>query len=116
MDKYLLFKIMNKAEKIILKEAVGRGRLLSPADLINGIAERDEKSVQSLVVKKYIEEVPQAQHGTGGRTYEINFYRPTEKGIVAVSPFYLRLWNETKKDLRSIMVAAITAFVVSLVV
>ena len=50
---------MNEKEKNILREVVNRGGLLSPADLINGVAQHDRRPVDNLVVKGYIEEVPQ---------------------------------------------------------
>lgn len=67
---------MNKKEKIILKKAVKYHQgLLSPAIMINSLAERDQKSVEVLVVNKYLEEVPREHNGE-----VINFYRVTAKG------------------------------------
>ena len=105
---------MTKNEKKILKEVVDRGGLLSPADLINGIARRDRRSVENLVVKGYIEEVPQDQ-GSRGHNYTLNFYRATEKGLLVFSPWHARAWHVLKADLRTIVIAAITALVTSVV-
>ena len=105
---------MTKNEKRILKEVVGRGGLLSPADLINGIARRDRRSVENLVVKGYIEEVSQDQ-GSRGHNYTLNFYRATEKCLLVFSPWYVRAWHGLKGDLRTITIAAITALVTSVV-
>lgn len=107
---------MNNKEKQILKAVVDRGGLLSPADLINGIAQRDRKSVENLVVKGYLEEVAQDMKGVRlGTTYSLNFYRATEKGLLVFSPRYIRMWHGLKGDVRTIVIAAITALITSLI-
>ncbi|MFH0732982.1 MAG: hypothetical protein V2A72_08740 [Candidatus Omnitrophota bacterium] len=107
---------MTRNEKIILKAMVDRGGLLSPADLINGIAQRDRKSVENLVVRGYLEEVPQDMKGVRlGTTYSLNFYRATEKGLLVFSPWYIRIWHGLKGDVRTIVIAAITALVTSMI-
>ncbi len=105
---------MTENEKRILKAVVDRGGLLSPADLINGIAQQDRKSVENLVVRGYLEEVPQDVKGVRlGSTYSLNFYRATEKGLLVFSPWYIRMWHGLKGDVRTIVIAAITALVTS---
>ena len=107
---------MTKNEKIILKSVVDRGGLLSPTDLINGIAQRDRKSVENLVVKGYLEEVPQDIKGIKlGTTYSLNFYRATEKGLLVFSLWYARVWHGMKGDVRTIIIAAITALITSMI-
>lgn len=107
---------MTENERKILKAVVDRGGLLSPADLINGIAQRDRKSVENLVVRGYLEEVPQDRKGIKlGTTYSANFYRATEKGLLAFSPWYTRMWHGLKGDVRTIVIAAVTAFITSLI-
>ena len=101
-------------ERKILKIVVERGGLLSPADLINGIAHRDRRSVENLVVRGYIEEVPQDKQGMQG-TYTLNFYRATEKGLLFFSPWYLKIWSWIKGDIRTIIISVITALVTSLI-
>jgi len=105
---------MNKNEKRILKEAVNRGGLLSPADLINAIAKRDRRSVENLVARSYIEEVPQdMRDGLRGGTYKLNFYRVTEKGLLVFSPWHTKIWHGLRGDIRTIVIAAITALITS---
>ncbi len=105
---------MTENEKRILKAVVDRGGLLSPADLINGIAQRDRKSVENLVVRGYLEEVPQDVKGVRlGTTYSLTFYRATEKGLLVFSPWYIRMWHGLRGDVRTIVIAAITALVTS---
>ena len=107
---------MTEYEKLILKAVVGRGGLLSPSDLINGIARQDRRVVENLVVRGYIEEVPQDVKGIKlGSTYSVNFYRATEKGLLVFSPWYSRVWHWLKGDVRTIVIAAVTALITSLV-
>lgn len=74
---------MKREEKDILKKVAGHNKgLLSPAEMINGVANRNEKILHRLISKKFIEEVvTQINH----RTY--NFYRITEKGIARSNLF-----------------------------
>ena len=107
---------MTKNERKILKAVVDRGGLLSPADLINGIAQHDRKPVENLVVKGYLEEVPQDMKGIKlGSTYTLNFYRATEKGLLVFSPWYTRAWHVMRGDVRTVVISAITALVTSLI-
>lgn len=108
---------MTKNEKRILKVVVERHEgLLSPADLINGIAQRDRRSVENLVVKGYIEEVPQDMHGgMNGSTYTLNFYRATERGLLVFAPWYTKIWAGMKGDIRTIVISGITALITSLI-
>lgn len=106
---------MTENEKKILKTVVNRGGLLSPANLINGIARRDSRSVENLVAKKYLEEVPRQHCGLGGAYYTINFYRATEKGLLVFSPWYAKIWQGIQEDIRTIIIAAITALVTSVI-
>jgi len=106
---------MTKDEKRILRAVIDRGGLLSPADLINGIAQRDRRSVENLVVKGYIEEVPQDMHGMHGNTYTLNFYRATEKGLLVFAPWYIKMWTGIKGDLRTVIISAITALITTLI-
>ena len=107
---------MTEIEKRILKAVVSRGGLVSPADLINGIAQRDRRSVENLVVRGYLEEVPQDVKGIKlGSTYSLNFYRATEKGLLVFSPWYTKIWHGMKGDIRTIVISAITALVTSLI-
>lgn len=105
---------MTENERKILKAVVDRGGLLSPADLINGIAQRDRKSVENLVVRGHLEEVPQDVKGVRlGSTYSLNFYRATERGLLVFSPWYMKMWHGMKGDIRTIVISAITALITS---
>ena len=107
---------MTEYEKLILKAVVGRGGLLSPSDLINGIARQDRRVVENLVVRGYIEEVPQDVKGIKlGSTYSVNFYRATEKGLLVFSPWYSKVWHGMKGDVRTIVIATITALITSVI-
>jgi hypothetical protein len=106
---------MNEEEKKILKEVLGRGGLLSPADLINGIAKHNRRHVENLVVTGHLEEVPQDMHGFNNSTYSINFYRATEKGLLRFSSWYKRIWFWIKGDVKTIIIATITALITSLI-
>jgi len=107
---------MIESERKILKVVVDRGGLLSPADLINGIAQRDRKAVENLVVRGYIEEVPQDIKGIKlGSTYSVNFYRATEKGLLVFSPWYAKIWYGMRGDVRTIVISSITALITALI-
>jgi len=107
---------MTENEKRILRAVIDRGGLLSPTDLINGIAQRDRRSVENLVVRGYIEEVPQDVEGTKlGSTYSLNFYRAKEKGLLVFSPWYTKTWYGMKGDVRTIVISVITALITSLI-
>lgn len=107
---------MTENEKRILKVVVDRGGLLSPDDLINGIAQHDRRPVENLVVRGYLEEVPQDVKGIRlGSTYSLNFYRATEKGLLVFSPWYAKIWHGMKGDIRTVVVAAITALITSVI-
>ncbi len=77
---------MSPQEKEVLKTVVERGGLFSPADLINAIANHDRRIVENLVVRGFLEEVPQDMGGNG-LDYTLNFYRATEKGIMQFAPW-----------------------------
>lgn len=107
---------MAKNEKEILKVVVGRGGLLSPADLINGIAKQDRRSVENLVARDYIEEVPQDVKGIKlGSTCSVNFYRATEKGLLVFAPWYMKIWLGIKGDIRTVFISSITALITALI-
>ena len=103
---------MNKQEKQILKAIIEHPKgLLSPATVINGIAKKDQRSVEKLVSMGYIKEVPREHRDVQGGYYTINFYRPTEKGLSIFLPYYKRFWISIKGDIRTIFVSAITALI-----
>lgn len=74
---------MTKKEKdILIKAHKAAQNEFSPADLVNGIAGHDQKSVDNLVIKGYFEEIPRDGYShLDGTPYTINFYRFTEKGL-----------------------------------
>lgn len=107
---------MSNNERKILRAVVEHHEgLLSPADLINGIAQRDNRSVENLVSKKYLEEVPRQHQGLGGNYYTINFYRATEKGLLVFAPWYEKIWAGIKGDVRTVVISAITALITTLI-
>ena len=113
MSEQRISNKLSDAEVSILK-AVAKHHtgLLSPADLINGIAGRDEKSVNNLVAKGYLEEVSRDNPGFGAQpTYSINFFRITEKGLIQLAPRREKIWFSMKGDIRTVVVAAITSVV-----
>ena len=101
---------MTKKEKDILKKVVEHpDGLISPADYINVICQRDTKSAHGLVALRYIEEVP-TMIDTGK---QLNFYRATEKGRSVFYPMHKRLWYLIKGDVRTIIVAVITSLIIT---
>ncbi|TRZ78502.1 hypothetical protein D4R87_00415 [bacterium] len=107
---------MTKKEKEILKKAIEYKKgLLSPAILINSIAEQDRRSVENLVVKKYFEEVPQYKENFKGDYFTVNFYRVTEKGLLKFSPWYQKVWLVACGDVRTVIITIITASVTTLI-
>ncbi|MDP3934721.1 MAG: hypothetical protein Q8Q46_00640 [Candidatus Giovannonibacteria bacterium] len=108
---------MTENEKRILKAVVEHhDGLLSPADLINGIAKRDKRSVENLVANGYIEEVPREHPDIRGGYYTINFYRATGKGLLKFAPWHKRIWMSVKGDVRTVLISTITALITTLVV
>ena len=107
---------MTANEKRILKAVVEHQKSpLSPADLINSIAKGDSRPVENLVSMGYLQEVPREHRDMQGGYYNVNFYRATEKGLLVFSPWYNRLWFGVKGDIRTIVVAAITALITILI-
>lgn len=106
---------MTNNEKSVLRKLINDQRgLLSPVDLINGIANHDRRVVEALVAKRYIEEVPQIiPDFNGGHT--VNFYRATQKAYDKFAPWYNRIWQNISSDLRTIIVSAVVALVTTLI-
>lgn len=106
---------MNDAEQTILRKTVAhKGGLLSPAEMINGIAARDRASVEKLVTFGYLQEVPQDQQTINGPNYSLNFYRVTPKGFSVLEPWPKRIWLYVQGDVRNVVVSVITAFLTTL--
>lgn len=104
---------MNKEEKEVLKKVRDdSGGLLSQSDLINYLPNRDTRLSHSLITSGFIEEVNRKIKAT---QIEATFYRLTEKGRIIFEPFYKRLWFLIKGDIRIIIVAAITALIISII-
>lgn len=108
---------MTKKEHTILEEAIkSRRGLYSPSDMINGIAKQDHASVQGLVVKGYLQEVPQDMPGIHpGSTYSVTFYRLTEKGLLHGEPLYKKIWFHFRGDVRTVLVSVVTALLTTLI-
>lgn len=107
---------MTENEKKILKTVVEhREGLLSPAILINSIAQKDTRSVENLVATGYLEEVPSEHPGLNGGYYIINFYRATEKALMRFAPWYKRLWFNVRGDIRIVLISTITALITTLI-
>lgn len=104
---------MNKKEKEALTSIHGVERgLLNQSDLLNCLPDRDTRLSHSLITSGYLEETKRLEKAS---QIEITYYRLTEKGRMIFEPWYKRLWFFCKGDVRTIIVAAITALVVSLV-
>lgn len=102
---------MTKEEREILRKlATHREGLISPADFINTIANRNGRAVQNLIVKGYVETAPATRLGS---TYD--FYRATEKGLMEFAPLLSKLWFYFSGDLRTITVSIVTALLTSVV-
>lgn len=107
---------MIKKEYEILKLIVNKGGLLSPVDVINVIAKRDRRSVENLVTKGYVKEVPQDIPGIKfGSTRSVNFYRMTEKGLMKFAPWHQKIWFWTKGDVRTVVISMVTALATTII-
>ena len=94
-----MHQFMNQEEQKILKAVVEHhSGLLSPAEMFNGIASHDRKIVEKLVIKGYIEEVPQPVPEFPQGHKMLNFYRATEKGHSAFEPWYKKFWFSFKNN------------------
>lgn len=111
---------MSKDEKRVLKALVeDRTGIMTPSDLIGDVAKRNRRLVENLVVKGYIEEIPQTYNpwpGLPGSTLRtITCYRATHKGLMVFNSWYEKAWFALRGDLRTIIVSVITAAITSLV-
>lgn len=99
---------MNIKEKEILRGVVDYHKGdLSPNDMINVVAKRDNRSVQNLIAKGYIEEFHKYINNIS-----YNFYRSTEKGMMYFDKWYKKLFFNIKGDIRSIIVSFITTAII----
>lgn len=91
---------MIEKERNILKKAIDSNEgLISPATMINSYAHGDQRSVEILVSRKYLERVYEFKEGTHGATYSIIFYTVTEKGLIQFDHFAKRLWFNFKNHI-----------------
>ena len=111
---------MNKIEKCILEQTKNyNDGLLSPVTMINGIAKGhckgSQKSVENLVVRGYLENVPVHTQSTLNGTRKYLFYRVTEKGLNILSPWHKRIWFAMKDDVKAILISVITAVITTVI-
>lgn len=109
---------MNVNAKNILGRMIREGNqgLRSPSDLFNGIGQGgNDKVIHKLISEGYIEEVPQSRPALGGGQQEITFYRVAEKGYRFFDPFHIKLWHSISGDIRTIIIAAITALITTVI-
>ena len=100
---------MNEKQKRYLKKTVeADSGLLSPSEFINNVCKRDKKNAHDLIVRGFIEEVPEI---VADRKY--NFYRATEKGRSIFYPWYKKIWFYFKGDLRTIIVSLVTSLLIT---
>ncbi len=105
---------MNNIERNILEKAKSSNEgLLSPATL-NSMANQDKRSVENLVARGYLENVPVDKTNLHGGTYTLQFFRVTEKGLNVFEPWYEKLWFMMKGDIRTIIISVITAVIVTI--
>lgn len=99
---------MNNEERGILKKLVEHSKgSLSPCEMINVVARRDNRSVSNLIATGYIEEVETHKND---KVY--TFYRASAKALLFFDKWYKRMWYSLKGDIRNIIVSAITAIVI----
>jgi len=104
---------MNREEKEVLKKVMDNpSGLLCQSDLLNILPNRNTKISHSLITSGYIEEVVRKIKAS---QMEATFYRITEKGKMVFEPSLNRLWFWVKGDVRTIVVATITALIVSVI-
>ena len=107
---------MNAEEKRILRTLIEHPKgELSPADFVNGIAKRNERAVQNLKSKGYIDTTPHQHRDLHGNYYDINFYHVTHKGIMYFDPWYKKVLFVIKDDIRTVLVSVVTATVTTVV-
>lgn len=107
---------MNSDEKRILKALVEHpGGELSPADFVNGIAKRNERAVQNLKSKGYVDTTPHQHRDLLNNYYDVHFYHATHKGIMYFDPWYKKVLHAIKDDIRTVLVSLITATVTTIV-
>lgn len=107
---------MDLEEKRILRELVEHPRgELSPADFVNGIAKRNERAVQNLKSKGYIDTTPHQHRDLHNNYYDVHFYHATHKGIMYFDPWYKKTFFAIKDDIRTVLVSVITAAVTTVV-
>ena len=96
---------MTTDEEIILTKFKDFDKgLLSPAEYLNMVSSRKNKSSHSLITKGYVEEVPTQVNG------EVhNFYRLTDKANLYFLPFWKKSYIYIRKDIRTVLVAIIAA-------
>ena len=102
---------MTSEEKEMLQKLVDANQgLLSPSEFFAGICKRNEKSAHNLISHGLVDEVPNQVHG---RDYL--FYRAAEKGRAVFYPIHQKAWYWFKGDVRTIIVALITAILTTFV-
>ncbi len=107
---------MDKKEREILKALVEHPRgELSPADFINGIARGDERSVRNLQSKGYVNTAPHPHRDLNGNYYDVPFYYATDKGLVEFEPWHKKIRFLFRGDLRTVIIALITALGITLI-
>lgn len=107
---------MDAEEKRILKELVEHPKgELSPVDFVNGIAKCNERAVQNLKSKGYIDTTPHQCRDLHNNYYDVHFYHATHKGIMYFDPLYKKILNAIKNDTKTVLISAITAAVTTVV-
>jgi len=102
---------MKKEEREVLEKFHNyHSGLLSPMEYFNLMSDRNNKISHSLISQAYVEEVPTIKNDT-----HYTFYRLTEKAQRLFYPFYKRWWCVVRQDLRTVLIALVTALLVSLI-
>jgi hypothetical protein len=102
---------MRKIEKHVLRKIIEIPHgLLSQSDLISCLPDGDTRISHSLITSGYLEEVIRRIKAT---QIEVTYYRLTERGRAVLGPWYFKFWFVLRNDIRTVIVATITAVAVS---
>ncbi len=105
-----MIRAVNRQQKEILKKVVDYKEGLILPIVFRNIVDGDGKSAHALIASGHIGEVPLHLNG---QTYTA--YRASERGRMVFEPSLKRFWYAVKADIRTIVVAAITAIVTILI-
>ena len=105
---------MSKKKKL-LKEFIDRGyKLYEYSGLERVAGGKDKKLLDKLIGTGYIEEIRRPMHAPSRGTFEMTFFRVSEKGYNLFNPWHQRAWGFFTNDIAKIL--SIIAVIISILV